>query len=747
MVSVVQRLTRGGVGPGQPDVRLEPRVLGQPGDQRLGVGGVSIHVDREDHVYANRRSIMQTQVGIIQGALWGWGAEAGYEHQYGTYDIDDPDGKTPVFGTEAYKSYVSELAKRFPNLFPSKLTQVPRADAANIADKPEQAVLTYLRSDCLSCHLAVKGRDRRGDMRGVGCAACHIPYSNEGYYEGSDQDGIPKDKRGHLLVHSIQATRKTKVTVGNKVYSGIPMETCASCHNRGKRIGVSYEGLMEFPYGTPFNEKGQKQPKLHGKYYLYIRDDVHHRRESRDGNPEGGLLCQDCHSTTAMHGNGNITATTLANVEIECADCHGTVERYPWELPLGFGDEFGRDIKAGKPRGMASAPLKVTKEFATVYPPKDGYILTARGNPLGNVVRSGTDVVVHSASGLDFVVPTLKSLAEKDEWANPVAAKTAMVRVKAHQQKLECYACHSTWAPQCYGCHVKVDYSGGKTSRDWLGGGTSGDKAACTNPTQPGQASEARGCLRWEDPILGINGEGRVSPIIPGCQQITTVIGSDGKALVHNKIWRTPPGLENGGAKGQRGIDMAPVAPHTTTRQARSCTSCHASAKALGYGTHEGRYMGGYTEARSVDLATAEGEAISNKTVSQFPAIPDLPMGLDQIVTRDDEQLQTVGHHWPLSGPLPKQMRDHMERVGICISCHQDIPDGTMPFAMIHKLGDITGMIPVSNEEHQTLIHRITVVAALVELCAPVVVVLVVLGLLWFLLRRRKKKLRKAPRG
>ena len=143
------------------------------------------------------------------------------------------------------------------------------------------------------------------------------------------------------MIHSIQSSRKTKVVVNEKVYSGIPHETCVSCHNRGKRIGVSFQGLMEFPYGSPFNAKGGKQPKLHTKRYLFISDDLHHQYESREGNPKGGLLCQDCHTTTEMHGDGTIPGTTLGQVEIECADCHGTPERFPWEMPLGRGEEHG----------------------------------------------------------------------------------------------------------------------------------------------------------------------------------------------------------------------------------------------------------------------------------------------------------------------------------------------------------------------------------------------------------------------
>jgi hypothetical protein len=129
---------------------------------------------------------------------------------------------------------------------------------------------------------------------------------------------------------------------------------------------------MEFPYGSPFNAKGKKQPKLHTKFYQFIKDDIHHRLKSREGNPEGGLLCQDCHSTTSKHGTGNITGTLLANVEIECSDCHGTATNYPWELPLGWGDEFDRDL---------ANLLKNQVKFGTQYPIKDGYLLTARGNP------------------------------------------------------------------------------------------------------------------------------------------------------------------------------------------------------------------------------------------------------------------------------------------------------------------------------------------------------------------------------
>ena len=118
----------------------------------------------------------------------------------------------------------------------------------------------------------------------------------------------------------------------------------------------------------------------------------------------------------------------------------------------------------------------------------------------------------------------------------------------------------------------------------------------------PGKVSETRSYLRWEEPTLGINGEGRVSPMMPGCQVITTVIDKDGKTVVENETWMTPD------AGGTKGLDHAAVQPHTAGRLARSCESCHNNPKALGYGISGGRFLLGYDKGFTVDLETAQGQ-------------------------------------------------------------------------------------------------------------------------------------------
>lgn len=619
------------------------------------------------------KALMNTEAGKIQGNLWSWGLQTERKAIYGNYDVFDEDGIVPAFGTDAYKEYMTAFAKQHPDQIVKELKVMPDADMDRITDHPNEAGYTYSRQQCQRCHVGVSGREKRGDYRGSGCSSCHVPYSNEGFYEGGDPT-IDKKQRGKLLVHKMQGTRKTKVQVGEMHYSGIPAETCVSCHNRGKRTGVSYQGIMEFPYGSPYNASGKKQNKLHTKRYVFIKADLHHEVESIEGNPKGGMLCQDCHTSIDMHGDGNIPSTTLAQVEIECEDCHGTVKQFPWELPLGRGEDFQKPLSE-EARGLTDE-LPEYMKAATTYEPEDGYLLTARGNPLGNVVKRGEEVWMHSATGLDFRVPVLKQIDIEGSYKSTLA-KVAMGNIAKHQETMECYACHADWAPQCYGCHVTVDYSKDKEGKqkmdtDWVlnantrneENGLSADYPLGTNGLKsPGKVSETRSYLRWENPTLGINGEGRVSPLMPGCQVITTVIDQNGDTVANNVINMTPEG---------KGIDHAAVQPHTAGRQARSCESCHDNPKALGYGIEGGRFMLGYENGFTIDLADSQGNIIPKSATVQSPAIPALDHDLSAIINEDGEQIVSVGSHWDLTGPLPAEMRESVEKAGVCQGCHEE---------------------------------------------------------------------------
>jgi hypothetical protein len=669
----------------------------------------------QEQVGAQMNSLMMTEQGEIQGALWSFGAKEGYNHSVGTYDAKNPEDPHKRLGTAAYKAYMQALSQLEPQAFPAEMTELPKAPTADEVEKdPSLAVYTYLRQECLRCHTGSKGRSERGDFRGIGCAACHIPYSNSGLYEGGDSQ-ISK-KPGHLLVHSIQSSRKVKVKVHDVEYSGVPVETCSTCHNRGKRIGVSYQGLMETEYDATFDEEGNGQPKLHSKRYLHMQEDVHYQK---------GMLCQDCHTSNDMHGDGFLSGANLGTVEIECQDCHGTTSKFPWELPLGYSDEFNESAKTGKPRGVATTIAEYLKKGAVEEAP-EGYLLSARGNPLTKAVRKGDKVLMHLASGKDIELTPLKKLKQDDKLSRE--ALTAMDQIKAHTDELECYTCHATWAPQYYGSHVKIDYSGGKQNPDFLAAshdqdihGTTGGMRSLKNYLVDGKVTETRSFLRWEDPALSQNGEGRISPTIPGYQTTITVIGKEGNALLQNHIFKIP-NVEGAGEEGQNAIDMSAVQPHTVSKRSRTCESCHTSAKALGLGIGGGKLNGDPSKDTIVDLMTADGRVLPTIVDKQLPRIANLKNGYSRFIDENGTQLQTVGHHWTLSRPLDAEQRSKVDMQGMCLSCHKEIPEGDLAVsAMVHAI-EMSG-IEIDKKEHGTILNKLLLIGAWLQLLVGILIV------------------------
>lgn len=669
----------------------------------------------QDHAYNVHRSMMNTDAGKIQALAWSWGINTDtHKPVWSNMEIEDPDGLTPRFGTETYKAYMEEFAKAYPDHFPLKLDELPNITSEDVEKDPTSAVFSYLRN-CNKCHVSNKGLQDRGHFRGDGCASCHILYGNDGYYVGGD-NAIDKTKAGRPMVHQIQGTRKSKLTVNGHTVSGIQVTTCASCHAGGRRIGYSYQGMMPLEDSNdqaPFNAKGEGL-KTHGGYtYKYVQDDAHHR-VSKDGKTVQGLLCQDCHLSTDIHGNGNIGTATLADIEIECSDCHGTPQQFPWELPIGFGDEFGKKMDA-KGRGLANAPMMVTKAFATTYPAKDGYLISARGNPMGNVVKDGKDVIVHSASGLDFKVPVLKQLNLDNSWTHPEKARVAMVGVSKHMEKLDCYACHSTWAPQYYGSYYVLDYR--KQMQDWVAVDKAPyiDKEGKTADHNPANIPMIDGYspkfdydnIRIERPPLVVNGEGRVVPAVGVIQTVATVIDSKGNTLLDNYVAKTKAGYS--------AMDVSPIQPHSNTKNARDCMDCHGSSMAGGYGEDFGLHNGNPEKAKFIEPITAEGKFLTDNPEPQIPAVPNLNHSFTQIIDKDGKQLMTVDSHWATSSPLKPEQLAKLDRQDTCIACHQsmpNMPDASKAMTMLGYVAKVFSLSFADGNAHKLLLDENNLIVA-----------------------------------
>ena len=167
-------------------------------------------------------------------------------------------------------------------------------------DSVSQLATHLLRTKCMECHIESKTPKVDGMMRGKGCSACHVYYSNNGYYKGGDK--TIRNKKGYPLYH--QFTKK------------IPTSTCLHCHH-GNRIGGDFVGLFEKDYHRRYRTDlahGDKIKAIYGQDYHKLVSDIHYRK---------GMHCTDCHQRTDLMGDGTIKTHERKAVKVTCLSCHG----------------------------------------------------------------------------------------------------------------------------------------------------------------------------------------------------------------------------------------------------------------------------------------------------------------------------------------------------------------------------------------------------------------------------------------
>ena len=200
------------------------------------------------------------------------------------------------------------------------------------------------------------------------------------------------------------------------------------------------------------------------------------------------------------------------------------------------------------------------------------------------------------------------------------------------------------------------------------------------------------------------------------------LIGEDGKPIILNHIFRTLADSEGAGDEGQLSIDMSPTQPHTMTENARTCESCHASAKALGLGIGSTRP---WDERHYVELETVDGKILSGRAQPQMEAIEGLNHDWSQIVDESGNQLATVGHHFQLSRAFNKEEIARVKRDGICLACHQEIPSQSLAVSLLHHVAMYTGQLPDTTDQHNNLLHKVLLTSAWGQIVGLIAIVLI----------------------
>lgn len=382
---------------------------------------------------------------------------------------------------------------------------------AHIMDIGHTAADQHLRDLCANCHL---GNRKTGPgpvtqlSRGGGCNACHLNYSDSAI----------------VSLMLAEARLKEGVFHHPQLNLEVSNDHCFGCHSRSGRTSLNYEGWHETLLDK--NEiplKGTFRVLEDLRVLEFIREDVHHQL---------GMSCIDCHISSELMGDGKLYAHNEEQAKIRCEDCH-LLER-PTTLLYQDLDPESKKIIAQ--RKWASDDLN--------------YIIGANsGLPMVNAWIDG--------QGKAFL--RIKSSDTIMEIKPPLPVCT---RGDAHNS-LGCESCHSSWVPQCIGCHNTFD--GNAPGYDML-----------ESREKTGSWVEHVGLFMADKPVLGIimddDGSRLVMTFTPG-MVISIDLSSyntreSGKTDVFRRLY-------------------APASAHTTVREGRSCISCHNDPLAIGYGRGE----------------------------------------------------------------------------------------------------------------------------------------------------------------
>jgi len=323
------------------------------------------------------------------------------------------------------------------------------------------------------------------------CAGCHLGQPR---HEGM-QDAALRRGGGCLACHIKPNQASGHPVLSAKVEDG----SCFGCHSRSGRIALNYAGLAEVE--TP--ELSANLYRLSdGRLVIQRPADSHHR---------AGMSCIDCHT------GGGLMGLTADNIDIACTDCHANLN--------------ARISLEDWPQNYVN--LKRRIPFAAG--PGQSFLTTRQGTPLWHIEIRGDDLFLHrKLDGATMKIPRLTG---------------THAPFGADHERLSCDACHSQWAPQCYGCHISFD----PEEEQW--------DHVLRKPTR-GAWEERRWDLRSGMAPLGIHTDGTVRVFVPG--MVMTLEHPDRS---------TPLFVRR----------FAMLSPHTTG-PSHACDDCHANPVAFGLG-------------------------------------------------------------------------------------------------------------------------------------------------------------------
>ncbi len=352
----------------------------------------------------------------------------------------------------------------------------------------------------------------------------------------------------------------------------------------------------------------------------------------KDIHLEKGMHCADCHFSQDNHGNGNLYGETKNAVEVDCIDCHGSIDK---KATL-------RTSAAAAPKGGTDMALLRTPWGQRRFTWLNGKLLQ---RSVVDKDREPWEVV----QVLDTITPGNSHYSEKSRYAKTIlkdgetwgAAPGDASKLAHSNSKMTCYTCHSSWTTSCFGCHLPMIankkmpmlHNEGLTTRNYT--------------------SYNFEVLRDDIYMLGIDGTATKNRIAPTRSTCAVVVSSQNA----NRDWLYYQ-QQTISAEGYSGFGFSPYYPHTVrAKETKNCTDCHVSkgsdnnawmAQLLMQGTNLVNFMGRY-------VFVAEGAKGFDAVVVAEHDDPPAVLGSDlhKLVYSDDyeklvkakRELEEADHH------------------------------------------------------------------------------------------------------
>ncbi|MGB9435613.1 MAG: hypothetical protein WBQ89_25420 [Candidatus Acidiferrum sp.] len=313
---------------------------------------------------------------------------------------------------------------------------------------------------------------------------------------------------------------------------------------------------------------------------------------------EKGMQCADCHFAQDNHGTGRIYGEPRAAVEIDCVDCHGTIQKKA--TLLTSGPAAPEPLRPGESRG---------RHLETLRTPWGSRRFDWRGDKLFQRSMSDEHTEWEIVQTKDTITPgnshfNLKSYRAKLMGKDGLALSQAPaddVPLAHGNSSMTCYACHSSWTPTCFGCHLQMTAN---ARRPML----HNEGLLTKNYT-----SYNFQVLRDDAYFLGVDGTvtgHRVAPARSSCAVLVSSQNANREWLYYTQ--------QTISAEGFSGQAFSTFVPHTVrAKETKECSDCHVSAandnnawmaQVLLQGTNFMNFLGRY-----VYVATGNGgfEAVS----------------------------------------------------------------------------------------------------------------------------------------